>query len=124
VTTQGTPLPPLKVGITLPGKTFPNLGQKHIPEGERVTYNSNPPTSGSHYQVPAAWGIYSLKPPVDERLVHNLEHGGIIISYNPDLLKSEDLEKVKAQARELRAINPRLIVVPRASIDTAIALTA
>lgn len=57
-------------------------------------------------------------------MVHNLEHGGIIISYNPDLLKSEDLEKVKAQVRELRAINPRLIVVPRASIDTAIALTA
>jgi len=124
VTTQGNPLPPVPVGAILPGKPFPNLGQKHIPEGERVIYNSNPPTSGSHYQVPAAWGIYSSKPPVDERLVHNLEHGGIIISYNSDLLKSEDLEKVKAQARELRAINPRLIIVPRASIDTAIALTA
>ncbi|AFY73579.1 Protein of unknown function (DUF3105) [Synechococcus sp. PCC 7502] len=124
ITTQGNPLPPLKAGVILAGKTFPNLGQKHIPEGERVTYNSNPPTSGSHYQIPAAWGIYSSNPPVDERLVHNLEHGGIIISYNPDLIKTEDLEKVKAQARELRAVNPRLIVVPRTSIDTAIALTA
>lgn len=124
VTTQGNPLPPLKVGVALPGTIFPNLGQQHIPEGQRVTYNSNPPTSGSHYATPASWGIYSKEPPVDERLVHNLEHGGIIISYNPELIKNGDLEKVKTQARELSAVNPRIIVMPRPNLDSVIALTA
>ncbi|WP_156815573.1 DUF3105 domain-containing protein [Pseudanabaena sp. PCC 6802] len=124
VTTQGNSLPPLKAGVTLPGTIFPNLGQQHILEGQRVTYNSNPPTSGSHYATPASWGIYIKEPPVDEQLVHNLEHGGIIISYNPQLIKSEDLEKVKAQARELRTVNPRIIVTPRPNLDSAIALTA
>jgi hypothetical protein len=124
VITPGITLPPQKIGTMLPGTKFPDLGQQHIPEGQRVTYNSNPPTSGSHYAIPASWGIYSKEPPVDERLVHNLEHGGIIISYKPELLGNEELEKLKAQLRSLSSINPRIILVPRANLDSAIALTA
>jgi len=124
ITTGGIPLPPQKVGVTLPGTKFPNLGQKHIPEGQRVKYNSNPPTSGAHYQVPASWGIYSGEVPVDERLVHNLEHGGVIISYKLELLGNDELEKLKAQVRSLSNINPRIILVPRANLDSPIALTA
>src|ERR1700733_10453690 len=65
-----------------PGQTFENQGQTHITEGstDHPTYNSNPPTSGWHWPSPAAWGVYPNGQP-DERLVHNLEHGGIWISY-------------------------------------------
>lgn len=66
---------------TSPGQTIADLGRKHIPEGEIVEYNSNPPTSGPHYEQWEKPGIYN-RPLQDEKLVHSLEHGYIVISYN------------------------------------------
>lgn len=54
----------------------------HIDQGElHIPYNTTPPTSGPHYRMPAAWGIYEQRQE-DEIIVHNLEHGGIAINYN------------------------------------------
>ncbi len=123
VDTPGKPLPAQSPGVTLPGKIIPDLGRKHVPETETITYNSTPPTSGSHYDTPAAWGIH-LQPPKDEALVHNLEHGGIVISYNPNQVKGKDLKDLRSQVRELSKTNPRLVLTPRPGLDTPIALTA
>jgi len=74
------------------GQQFANQGQEHINPGQtHIAYNSNPPTSGPHYPNPANCGIYDQSLP-DEELVHNLEHGGIVIEYNcpdacPDLVQ-------------------------------------
>jgi len=70
-------------------QTFPNLGQQHVPKGTIVQYNSNPPTSGSHYQVipgviPAPTGVHTAAIQ-NEIQVHNLEHGHIGIQYAPAL---------------------------------------
>ncbi|HEY9846255.1 MAG TPA: DUF3105 domain-containing protein, partial [Candidatus Caenarcaniphilales bacterium] len=123
VTTAGSPLPRQPATTFRPGTRIRDLGQEHVPEGTQVTYNSNPPTSGPHYQYPAAWGIYKT-PPRDEFLVHNLEHGGVLISYNPEQIKGQELRRLRAQARKLSTINPRIIVTPRRNLNTAIALTA
>lgn len=65
----------------LPGKTMKDLGRGHVPVGTRVEYNSNPPTSGQHYAEWTRAGVYDA--PLDDRnLVHSLEHGYIIVSYN------------------------------------------
>lgn len=66
---------------TPPGQSIPDLGRKHVPEGEIVEYNSNPPTSGPHDEQWEKAGIYD-QPLKDEKLVHSLEHGYVIISYN------------------------------------------
>ena len=55
---------------------------------ERVKYNSNPPTSGGTSSVPADDGAYSTAP-TDEQLVHNLEHGRVIIWFKPSLPKDD-----------------------------------
>lgn len=123
VTTLESPLPSLSPGTILPGTHIPDLGQRHVAVGTPITYNSNPPTSGPHYPYPAGWGIYR-NPPANEFLVHNLEHGGIIISYNPDRIKGQELERLRAQARSLSTFNPRVIVVPWQNLDTPIVLTA
>lgn len=123
VTTPGSPLPAQPADVELPGTQFPDLGQEHVPETERVQYNSNPPTSGPHYAQPAAWGVYT-EAPLDEQLVHNLEHGGIIISYDPAQVQEAELQQIREQARELSEINPRVVVTPRTEMDAAIALTA
>ena len=63
------------------GTQFPVLGSTHISEGSSAVYNSTPPTSGEHWPTPARCGFYDGGLP-DERVVHNLEHGNIVISYN------------------------------------------
>ena len=63
------------------GKEIPIFGADHVNEGVRVTYNSTPPTSGEHWPRWADCGFYTEDIP-DERIVHNLEHGNIVVSYN------------------------------------------
>jgi len=57
------------------------LAPSHISEGIEATYNSSPPTSGEHWATPANCGFYDGGLP-DERVVHNLEHGNIVVNYN------------------------------------------
>lgn len=102
-----------------PGQAFPILGQEHIAIGaSHPPYNSNPPTSGPHYAQPADWGVYQQELP-DEQLVHNLEHGGIWISY-------KDIDpKTKS---DLEAIGKRypgsVVVTPRPANDAKIVLAS
>ncbi len=67
----------------LSGQKISDLGRKHVPVGEKVDYNSNPPTSGSHYEDWVRSGVYE-GPKDDGNLVHSLEHGYVIMSYNCD----------------------------------------
>ena len=53
----------------------------HLPEGQTVTYNTIPPTSGDHWARWADCGFYETGMP-DERTTHNLEHGNIVVSYH------------------------------------------
>jgi len=53
----------------------------HITEGQAIPYPSYPPTYGPHWPAPTTWGFHSEVVP-DERAVHNLEHGGVVASYN------------------------------------------
>lgn len=69
------------------------LGREHVEEGAPVEYNTSPPTSGPHYANWSDPGFF--KEPVEERrLVHNLEHGQIVIWYNPNAPQQvqDDLE--------------------------------
>lgn len=63
------------------GIKMADLGRKHVPAGEAVEYNSNPPTSGPHYEDWIRAGVYET-PKDDRNLVHSLEHGYVIMSYN------------------------------------------
>ncbi len=104
-----------------PGERISTLpGNLHIAAGTRGTgYTSNPPTSGEHYPNWAPWGVHTQSLP-DELLVHNLEHGGIWISYKDP----RDTEL----ARNLEALAGRyptkVIVTPRPQNDAPIAVAA
>lgn len=118
------PLAGTKVSIT---------GRKHVPEGTKPTYTSNPPTSGDHYGKTEEWGIYDREL-VAERLVHNLEHGGIVILYkcpsapNPPITEAVACEKLIKQLKEVtnRLIRSdrKVVLAPDKVIDAKIALSA
>jgi hypothetical protein len=90
------------------GTKYPNEGNTHVPDGQKVTYGTTPPTSGSHYANPATWGIKDTQLP-DETTVHNLEHGGIVITYNQ--LTPDDLSKLKTLVRQLTATQYRKVIL-------------
>ncbi len=54
---------------------------RHVEDGVKVDYNTIPPTSGDHWNRPEDCGWTSDRRR-DERLVHNLEHGHIVVNYN------------------------------------------
>lgn len=133
----------------LPGEKVADLGRGHVPIGTPVEYNSNPPTSGKHYEEWIRAGVYS-EPKDDRNLVHSLEHGYVIMSYKCDysVIPSVSEESVKqiATVRSVEMNVPRndgceerknqlikiyekkgkikLIIVPRVNLDTNFALTA
>lgn len=79
----------------LPGEAALQDGRSHLPEGSKVEYKFNPPTSGDHYPSWITKGFYDT-PRADGYLVHSLEHGYIIIWY--------DCEN-KVQSSEFRVQN-------------------
>ena len=106
------------------GEVVPSQGQQHIQVGQsHPPYNSDPPTSGWHYEEPARAGFYA-EPLPDEQLIHNLEHGHIVISY--DCSKLADCETVKTELQDMvRSFESwKVVAVSRQNADAAIALTA
>jgi hypothetical protein len=62
-------------------KSFPLEGREHTTS--KVTYKTNPPTSGNHNPNPSEDGYYPNGAPPKERNVHALEHGRIEIQWKP-----------------------------------------
>jgi hypothetical protein len=54
------------------------------------SYPTQPPTSGPHNVTPLASGEYPDSPPIDQ-VIHSLEHGAVVIWYDPAALTSQEL---------------------------------
>ena len=73
----------------------PIEGREHVGNGVAVSYQTNPPTSGSHYSSTMNLGFYDVDELVDDRnVVHNLEHGHVWITYKPNV-STEVKEELK-----------------------------
>lgn len=95
-------------------------GSTHVEEGETISYTTSPPASGNHWPVPAPCGFYT-DPIPDERAVHNMEHGNIVVSYNlpaeedvsalRDAVNDIGLNRVWGVSRPYSGIEPGQIVL-------------
>ena len=110
------------------GEKQTDLGNSHVPSGQRVAYPSLPPTSGDHWPAPAApapWGIKTTTLPF-EVTTHNLEHGGVVIYYTTDL-SSGQVDQIRGWVRSLQSAGyNKLVVEPWADMPkgTTVILTA
>jgi hypothetical protein len=107
----------------LPGERFPSQGNVHVALGATTpAYNSDPPTSGWHTADLAPWGSH-LEPLPDQRVVHNLEDGGVALWY-----ANGTPEENRARVAELEAVvagrYARVVIAPRDGMPTPYALTA
>lgn len=107
------------------GVPVPEMAAKHIQTGEQhAPYNSDPPASGPHYTQPAQAGFYDEALP-DEQLMHNLEHGYVVIWYNCSGTEETACAAFKTQISNVmdQAGSIKLIAVPRLSLPGSIAAT-
>jgi len=111
------------------------LGSNHVPEGTAITYNSNPPSSGNHFAKWLAFKDYD-KPVERRNMVHNLEHGAIVLLYNCALAKPgapcpQLIDQLKAIKNALpddplcqRDVRVRTIIAPDPELDVPVAAAA
>ena len=100
-------------------QTMKAEGREHVRDGTTVKYKVLPPTSGNHYAVPVVWGAYDA-PVEEERVVHNLEHGGIVIQYGKDVPQAT----VDELRQEYQSDPNGLVLAPLPSLGNQIAFTA
>jgi hypothetical protein len=104
-------------------ETFPSEGRAHVVVGTVVVYLTDPPTSGNHYPYPQAGGYYE-SPIAAGFLVHSMEHGGVIIYYNPATVTDTQKNVLKTLSLAHPGIFSQVVCVPRNDPTYPIILTA
>jgi Protein of unknown function (DUF3105) len=102
-------------------KTFPSAGRNHIsPNQQPSNWNSNPPTSGDHLANPLPPGAYDNEQDM-RALVHNMEHGYVVIVY-----KGIPQDQVEQLAKFVDARDgAKLVLAPWSGLDSnGVALAA
>jgi len=90
-----------------------SLGKgNHLPIGTDITWPSNPPSSGPHYPIWAAFQEYSSAVPRGY-YVHDLEHGAVVLLSNCALVSGDCTPVLNA----LRAASASLPDDPKCSTD-------
>jgi Protein of unknown function (DUF3105) len=102
-------------------KTFPVAGQDHIDPGEQPdNWNSSPPTSGDHLATPLPPGVYNTDQDM-RAMVHNQEHGYVVILYKG--LPPDQVDQLRqfVEARD----GSKLVLAPWSALESnGVALTA
>jgi hypothetical protein len=98
-------------------ETKPEEGNQH---SAPFTYRTDPPTSGNHSGSTAFTGVLLTQVAKDENLVHNMEHGHVIIWYQPDL----DPAILTGLTDMVNDDRTRLILVQRPGMPFKVAFTA
>jgi hypothetical protein len=105
-------------------------GETHVRTCRPVSYRSMPPSSGIHYDSWAAYRTYTEPVPWGF-LVHNLEHGGIVISYRCEGGCPDEVAQAQALIDELPVdglctsdVKRRIILVPQPELRTRWAASA
>lgn len=103
----------------------PSQGRDHVEAGTDLNYKHYPPTSGTHYSTTVAAGFYEEPQPLGA-IVHSLEHGAVIIYYEPGALSGSAKQDLKDYANTYTGTWSSVIVVPygRDNPASTYALTA
>jgi len=97
----------------------------HVTECSHIDYSTNPPSSGKHYSVWAAYQTYDFPVPRGY-WVHCLEHGGIVITYNCPDGCADEVAQVESLIASLPAdprctplgLDHQVIITPDPLLDT------
>ncbi len=111
--------------IPRPGISQDDRGRKHVAQGAAKYGDVEPPTSGDHSE-PLPWKYYAQEID-DSNVIHNMEHGGIYISYRPDLPQEQvsKLQKLFFEPYTRKDFTTsKAIMAPRAANDAPIVMSS
>jgi hypothetical protein len=93
-------------------------GRTHIEEGTAGgPYTSTPAASGPHWPQPVSWGVYP-DPIPQEPVIHNLEHGGIVIWYQADQVSPAEVQELAQYTQSWNTTERyKVLVAPWAGAD-------
>ncbi len=108
------------------GQQMPLEAAAHVADGTGLEYKNSPPSSGLHYSSTRPWRVYE-EPVSPGNLVHNLEHGGIVILYNcsegcPDIVNQ--LRQAYKDFPPSSFGNIKLLVTPYTAMDSKLAIVS
>lgn len=112
----------------------PLLPALHVAIGSDIQWDSNPPSSGSHYPIWAAYQAYDTPVPRGY-YVHDLEHGAIVFVYNcgdagcPDVVAafhaaSDSLPDDPLCTTAGEGVRVRTVITPDPLLDVTVAAAA
>lgn len=122
-------------------ETPPLLPSPHVPVGSEILYNSNPPSSGPHFPIWAAFQEFTTPVPRGY-YVHDLEHGAVVLLYkcDPASTTSPTCTEIQTALRETMTSLPadpvctatngppgpalRVVMTPDPDLDVPIAAAA
>ena len=99
--------------------TFPNEGQIHIATGQTFAYATATPTSGTHSSRSPRCGI-STAELSRELAVHALEHGTVVIWYQPTLAPEVVTELTDIVSR----FNDSVVLSPNSRLTSPVVATS
>ena len=110
------------------------LPANHVAVGSTIDYDSNPPSSGPHYPIWAAFQTYASPVP-RPYYVHDLEHGAVVFVYKctaddgcPDVVRAlqqaSDALPSDPICDPSSGVRVRTIVTPDPLLDVPVAATA
>ena len=104
---------------------FTTAGQAHHPNGSGVAvdYATTPPYGGPHWTFPLRCGIYEEEQRF-EPMVHTMEHGAIVLYYQPLVVDAETVGAMRLAASQLLREGARLILTPSTRIGTPVAIAS
>lgn len=102
---------------------FTTAGQPHLPPGTPANYNSTPPYAGPHWSQPLRCGIYEQEQQF-EPMVHTMEHGAVILYYQPLVHEADEIAAMHVVASSLLNDGTRLIMVPSLRLGSPVVLTS
>jgi len=128
-----SPSPAVSENLTLPAHgdatllmnvvSPPDEGRDHIWPDHPVEYKTMPPTSGPHFPDPTAPGFYTTRPAFGY-LVHSLEHGSVVIYYDPSQLTPEIEKSLTAFITANSDPEVGIVAVPDSDFKYPFVLTA
>ncbi len=105
---------------------FDSNGREHVSSGTALDYPREPPLSGDHYGSGFTQAGFFEERPDFGNIVHSLEHGAVVIYYDPDALSDTAEEDLRGWAQEYTDNFASVIVAPHPADDppAAYVLTA
>jgi len=97
-------------------QTFDDLTANHV--AGTVDYEQTPPVGGDHAAIWMNCGVYS-EPVPDENAVHDLEHGAVWFTYDPDQVSEQQIDDLRALAPDTYSV-----VSPYPGMETPMAVSA